>query len=153
MPFSFGEFRFWNKVSDADPAAWATTQETNTERRFDAAFNHHQLSRDFVQRQVICGSKVDFKKLQMVSGTFGLVGVSQVTEQGGDNVPRFRAGIILYACASDACLEDAPETGPGKILVEDHLKLRKGGHGPFKMTFDRQNGKKTWQADGEAGVA
>jgi hypothetical protein len=64
-----------------------------------------------------------------------------MTEQGRDNVSRFRTGAILCACTSGACLEDAPETGPGKILVEDCWKLRKGEHGSFKMTFDRQKGK------------
>jgi len=142
MPFSLAEFRFWNQVSDTDPASWSTTQETKMERRFDASFNYQQLSRDFVRRQITYRSKGDFKRLQMVSGIFGLVGVSQMTEQGGDNVSRFRTGTILRVCTSDVCLEDAAEKGPGKILVEDYWKSRKGEHGSFKMTFDRQNGKK-----------
>jgi hypothetical protein len=48
----------------------------------------------------------------MVSGIFGLVGVSQQTEQFGDNVSRFRTGTILRVCTSDVCLRDAPEVGP-----------------------------------------
>ena len=112
------------------------------ERRFDASFNYQQLSRDFVRRQITYRSKRDFKRLQWVSGIFGLVGVSQMTEQGGDNVSRFRTGTILRVCTSDVCLEDAPEKGPGKILVDDYWKSRKGEHGSFKMAFDRQNGKK-----------
>jgi hypothetical protein len=73
---------------------------------------------------------------------FGLVGVSQQTEQFGDNVSRFRTGTILRACTSDVCLQDAPEVGPGKVLAENYWKSRAGEHGTFRMRFDRLEGKK-----------
>ena len=78
----------------------------------------------------------------MVSGIFGLVGVSQQTEQFGDNVSRFRTGTILRVCASDVCLQDAPEVGPGKVLAENYWKSRAGEHGTFKMFFERKEGNK-----------
>lgn len=142
MPFSFAEYRFWNQVSDTKASDWKTTNHSKLERRFDAAFNYQQLSRDFTRREVTYRSKKDFARLQFVSGIFGLVGVSQFTEQGAANISRFRTGTILRVCTSDECYHGAPEKGPGKVLADDYWKSRKGEHGTFKMRFDRVEGKK-----------
>ena len=142
MPFSLADFRFWNQVSDAADGAWRRTMHVQMERRFDAAFNYQQMSRDLHRRDITYRSKKDFQRLQMVSGMFGLVGVSQQTEQFGDNVSRFRTGTILRVCTSDVCLRDAPEVGPGKVLAGDYWKSRAGEHGIFRMRFGRLEGKK-----------
>jgi hypothetical protein len=57
----------------------------------------------------------------------GLVGASLMAEQKS---------------ISDLRLEGAPETGPGKALVENCWRTRQGQHGTFKMRFDREDGKK-----------
>jgi hypothetical protein len=74
--------RHYYAVSDTEEADWSSTTQVRMERRFDAAFNYQQLSRDFTRREVTYKSKRDFARLQLASGVFGLVGVSQMTEQG-----------------------------------------------------------------------
>ena len=52
MPFSLADFRFWNQVSDTADDAWRRTIHVQMERRFDAAFNYQQMSRDLHRRDI-----------------------------------------------------------------------------------------------------
>ena len=142
MPWTYAEWRFWNQVSDTKPDDWARSTVSVMDRRFDAAFNYQQLHRDVSRAEVTYKSKQDFRRLQMVSGLFGLVGVSAQTEQGGQNIARFRTGTNLRVCTSDVSFQGAPEKGPGRVLAEAHWKSRGGEHGSFRMRYDKQEGKR-----------
>ena len=70
-----------------------------------------------------------------------MVAVRADTEQGGDNIVRFKTGTNLRACTSDVCLEDAPHEGPGAMMPGDYRKLRAGHHGTFRTRYDREKGR------------
>ena len=142
VDMDLSEMRFWNQVTDTKPGDWTHTTETRVERRFDAQFNYQQLSRDVYRQEITYRSKSDFQRLQRVSGLFGLVGVSAVTEQGGDNISRFKTGTNLRVCTSDESFADAPTKGPGKVLEEDYWKKRVGHHGSWRMRHDKEAGKR-----------
>ena len=142
MQWSMGEFRFWNQVSDTAEGDWAHSTVTRMDRRFDASFNFQQLSRDVRRAEITYKSKQDFKRLQMVSGIFGLVGVAREAQQGASIVSRFRTGTNLRVCTSDVCLKAAPEKGPGAVLEEGYWKARAGTHGTFRMRYDKEEGKR-----------
>ena len=142
LQWGMAELRFWNQVSDTKEGDWSHTMATRLERRFDASFNYQQLSRDVHRQEITYRSKSDFKRIQFVSGIFGLVAVRADTEQGGDNIMRFKTGTNLRVCTSDVCLEDAPHKGPGAMIPEDYWKLRAGHHGTFRMRYDREKGKR-----------
>ena len=63
MPFSPADFRLWNQVSDTADDAWRRTIHVQMERRFDAAFNNQQMSRDLHRRDTTYRSKKDFQRL------------------------------------------------------------------------------------------
>ena len=142
LPWTHAEWRFWNQTSDTKPGDWSCSTVSVMDRRFDAAFNFQQLHRDVRRAEVTYKSKQDFKRLQWCSGLFGLVGVSAQTEQGGQNISRFRAGTNLRVCTSDVCFRGAPEKGPGSMLAEGCWKSRGGEHGSFRMRYDKQEGKR-----------
>ena len=142
MPWTHAEWRFWNQAPDTKPDDWSRSTVSVMDRRFDAAFNYQQLHRDVSRAEVTYKSKQDFRRLQMVSGLFGLVGVSAQTEQGGQNISRFRTGTNLRVCTSDVSFQGAPEKGPGKVLAEAYWKSRGGEHGSFRMRHDKQEGKR-----------
>jgi hypothetical protein len=142
LPWTHAEWRFWNQMSDTKPDDWSRSTASVMDRRFDAAFNFQQLHRDVRRAEVTYKSKQDFKRLKWCSGLFGFVGVSAQTEQGGQNISRFRTGTNLRVCTSDVSFRGAPEKGPGGVLAEACWKSRGGEHGSFRMRYDKQEGKR-----------
>ena len=100
------------------------------------------MSRDVHRQEITHRSAKDFKRLQMVSGIFGLVAVSAPTEQGSDNIMRFKTGTNLRVCTSDECMIAAPTKGPGGVLPEDYWKSRVGHHGTWRMRYDKEKNKR-----------
>lgn len=138
VQWSLNELRFWNQVSDTAIGDWKHSTVTRIERRFDAAFNFQQLSRDVRRSEITYRSKEDFRRLQMVSGIFGLVGVSREAEQGAENISRFQTGTNLRVCTSTESLANAPED----IIPAEYWAARAGHHGTFRMRYDKQAGKR-----------
>lgn len=138
VQWSMGELRFWNQVSDTPDADWKHTVVTRVERRFDANFNFQAMTRDVHRSEITYKSKKDFKRIQFVSGIFGLVGVSREAEQGADQVSRFCTGTNLRMCTSNAQFENAPEG----VLPEEYWRSMKGHHGTFRLRYDKQEGKR-----------
>ena len=136
MQFAMSTFRFWNQVTDTSTGDWRRSAEQVVERRFDAAFNFQQLHRDTVRLETQHRTKKEFKRLQMVSGFFGMVAVAKETEQGQEAMHRFETGTQLRVCTSDAALADAKDG----MLADEHWKSRAGTHGSVKMRFDKAKG-------------
>ena len=106
------------------------------ERRFDAAFNFQQVHRDTTRLEITYRTKRDFKRLQWVSGLFGMVAVAKETEQGQEAIHRFETGTVLRVCTSDASLADA-EDG---MLADEYWASRGGTYGSVQMRFDKAKG-------------
>lgn len=136
-PWSLQTFRFWNQVTDTNRREWARSATQTKESRFDATFNFQQVHRDIERLEVVYKSKRDMRRLQMVSGFFGMVAVAKETEQGQQAIHRFETGTNLRVVTSDACLKEAEEG----MLPEDYWALRRGTHGSVKLRFDREKGQ------------
>jgi hypothetical protein len=78
-------------------------------------------------------SKKEFRRLQGVSGLFGMVAVAKETEQGQEAIHRFETGTQLRVCTSDASLADA-EDG---MLADGCWQSRAGTHGSVGLRFSR----------------
>ena len=136
-PWSLQTFRFWNQVTDTKRSDWARSASQTKESRFDATFNYQQVHRDIERLEVVYKSKRDMRRLQMVSGFFGMVAVAKETEQGQDAIHRFETGTNLRVVTSDACLKNAE---PG-MLPEEYWTSRRGTHGSVRLRFDREKGQ------------
>ena len=119
VQWTINTWRFWNQVTDTPPEAWSKSAQQILEGRFDATFNMQQVHRDIVRLEVQYKSISDFRRLQMVSGWFGMVAVARETEQGQQAVHRFETGTNLRVCTSDACLASAE----GGLLAEEYWAL------------------------------